>query len=277
MFNTLLKQEGVSPETVILVRHKDSRLGKGWSPFDLWRYDRPMFEEYQSHQTFGNHAKFVRASKWASFVGTPEGKTLFVGMYDATFRGLLEQDRVCPWSNNEVEKAGSHEVYKLTIDPAFQGYDGKLYIDWGDGARAWVQRADNQNKPITELREKYQEDPFPGFLSFSEPLSRVEVLPLGWITTLKASKGVYLLSCPRTREQYVGSATGADGFWGRWQEYCQNHHGGNIAFKSREPSDYQVSILEVAGSDKSAEDILAMEYRWIRKLQSREMGLNRNG
>ena len=45
---------------------------------------------------------------------------------------------------------------------------------------------------------------------------------------------------------------------------------------SREPSDYQVSILEVAGSSASDDDILKMEGRWQSKLQSREMGLNRN-
>ncbi|WP_280514504.1 hypothetical protein [Chthonobacter albigriseus] len=41
-------------------------------------------------------------------------------------------------------------------------------------------------------------------------------------------------------------------------------------------SDYQVSILEAAGSVATVDDILAMEVRWKLKLQSREMGLNRN-
>jgi hypothetical protein len=34
--------------------------------------------------------------------------------------------------------------------------------------------------------------------------------------------------------------------------------------------------LEVAGSTASYEDIIAMETLWKQKLQSREMGLNRN-
>lgn len=46
--------------------------------------------------------------------------------------------------------------------------------------------------------------------------------------------------------------------------------------KSREPSDYQVSILEVAGSNLQIEDIVAMETRWKRKLENGAMGLNRN-
>ena len=53
-------------------------------------------------------------------------------------------------------------------------------------------------------------------------------------------------------------------------------HGGNVALKSREPSDYQVSILEVAGSNVQMDDIVAMEIRSKRKLQSGEMGLTRN-
>ena len=52
--------------------------------------------------------------------------------------------------------------------------------------------------------------------------------------------------------------------------------GGNVALKSKDPSDYQVSILEVAGTSATTEDILHMEVLWKKKLQSMEMGLNRN-
>jgi hypothetical protein len=101
------------------------------------------------------------------------------------------------------------------------------------------------------------------------------MLPKSWATALRSSRGVYLLTCPRTKEQYVGSATGDEGFWGRWQDYVGTGHGGNIALKSRNSSDYQVSILEVAGTSATIEDIIQMEGRWQRKLQSKDMGLNR--
>ena len=55
--------------------------------------------------------------------------------------------------------------------------------------------------------------------------------------------------------------------------YAATGHGGNIRLKNREKSDYQVSILEVAGSGSTPDDILRMESRWKQKLQSREMGL----
>ena len=74
----------------------------------------------------------------------------------------------------------------------------------------------------------------------------------------------------------MGSATGEGGFWRRWQEYAQTGHGGNVALKSRDLSDYQISILEVAGTASTPDDTMGMEARWKAKLQSREMGLNRN-
>jgi hypothetical protein len=84
-------------------------------------------------------------------------------------------------------------------------------------------------------------------------------LPQGWITVFKASKGIYLLTCPKTKEQYVDSATGDEGFWGRWQDYVRTGHGGDVALKSRDPSDYQVSILEVAGTASTKDEIIKME------------------
>jgi hypothetical protein len=87
---------------------------------------------------------------------------------------------------------------------------------------------------------------------------------------------VYLLACPRTGELYVGSATATGGFWSRWSEYRRNGHGGNVALIGREPTDWRVSILQVAGSTDSTEDILTAEQLWKTKLQNREFGLSRN-
>jgi hypothetical protein len=35
--------------------------------------------------------------------------------------------------------AGKYDQYRLERQSAFEHLDGKLFIDWGDGARAWVQ------------------------------------------------------------------------------------------------------------------------------------------
>lgn len=274
-FNSLLEQVGLAPAHVILLRHQDRRAGTRKTPYELWRDERTAFELYQSCQSVQNRSKFARSRNWASFVATPDGTTMFVGLYSTSYQGLLAQDTPQPHAD-KIDRAGSCDFYKQQLDVRLDDLAGRLFIDWGKGTRAWVQRADKQAKHVTELRLKFMEDEFPGYLNFAEPLSRVEGLPTNWIATLKHATGVYLLTCPRTKEHYVGSACGNEGFWYRWMEYAVTGHGGNVVLKSREPSDYQVSILEVAGSASSSEDILKMETRWKMKLQSREMGLNAN-
>lgn len=273
-FNTILRGAGVDPADVRLVRHQDQRAERGRTPYELWRDDRAKFENYQRVQQIKSRPKF-RAPYWASFVGTRDGDTLFVGLYRAKCLGLLQEDMPRPHREG-VDKAGTCDVYSLTPEASLADLDGRLLIAWGDGARAWIQHADRRDKAVVEIRRKFSEPGFPGFLEFREPLSRIEGLPRGWVETLRSSRGVYLLTCPKTKEQYVGSATGEECFWQRWMEYARTGHGGNVGLKSRDPSDYQVSILEVAGSAATTEDILRMERRWQSKLQSREMGLNRN-
>jgi hypothetical protein len=276
MFNSLLDNLGISMAKVILLRHQDGRSARGRTPYELWRDNRPGFELYQSFQTTRDRSKFSRVPYWASFVATPDGATMFVGLYAAKYQGLLARDTPQPHTD-EIDRAGSRDVYDLLIDERLADLHGKLFIEWGKGTRAWVQRADNKkDKPIIELRREFKEPDFPGFLNFREPLSKIEGLPKIWIEILKRTAGVYLLTCPKTKEQYVGSACGGEGFWQRWMQYAVSGHGGNISLKSRERSDYQVSFLEVAGSGSNPDDILKMESRWKEKLQSREMGLNKN-
>ncbi|HEY4933227.1 MAG TPA: GIY-YIG nuclease family protein [Terriglobales bacterium] len=275
MFNTLLIEAGLSLSDVRLLRHVDQRSRKGLTPYELWRDDRAAFDTYQSIQRIESKGAFGGANYWASFAGTEEGETLFLGLYKVEFCGLLDHDVPTP-NRDDVDKAGTCHYYNTAGADLLKEYVGKLVIDWGSGTRTWIQRPDRQNKPIVELRRENRDPDFPGFSAFVKPLSRIEGLPRGWKEVLRSSRGIYLFTCPRTREQYVGSASGDNGFLGRWLSYVQSGHGGNEGLKSREPSDYQVSILEVAGSAATTEEIREMESLWKTKLQSREMGLNRN-
>ncbi|MDP1547237.1 MAG: GIY-YIG nuclease family protein [Anaerolineales bacterium] len=259
MLNTILSAEKFDLSEIRLLRHQE----KGHIPYEIWRDNRQSFDLYQSTQSIKNEGK-LRAKYWISFVVTPKNETLFVGVYEV--KGFMEG----------VDSGGSCHIYDLILDQRLNDLIGKLLIDWGDGERAWIQHTDRQDKRILEIRKEFKEPDFPGFLNFISPLSKINGLPRNWITTLQSSRGVYLLTCPKTKEQYVGSATGESGFWGRWQAYIKSGDGGNIALKSRDYSDYQISILEVAGTASTYEDIIHMENLWKSKLQSREMGLNRN-
>jgi hypothetical protein len=161
MFNMLLREAEFPLCDVRLVRHQDTRADKGCTPYDLWRYDREAFERYQETQAIRNKAK-LDAPYWAVFVGTPDGGTMFVGIYCAQFRGELEEDRPAPHIKGETEKAGTLHVYDLTLRKARAALGdliGKLFIDWGEGRgkgrggeKAWVQYPEDHDKPIKELR-----------------------------------------------------------------------------------------------------------------------------
>jgi hypothetical protein len=211
MFNTLLEAVSLPLSEVRLLRHKDPRAAKGRTPYELWRDNRPQFELYQATQGIDNEPR-LRGTFWASFVGTPADETLFVGVYRVKSHELLKKDMPKPHMEG-VDKAGTCHLYDLSLDADKLGdLIGRLLIEWGPGDRSWIQRADNQNKTVTELWPKFKEPEFPGFLNFIEHLSRIERLPKTWTAALQTSKGVYLLTCPRTKEQYVGSATGEEGF-----------------------------------------------------------------
>ncbi len=271
-FNTLLSEVGIDPADVRLLRHQ-TQLPNGSAPIDMWRADPAVLDEWQSFQ-FASQRASLKANWWACFVGTPDGRTLFIGLY--------EVGEPAPAGNSYTMIMGSSiseddDRYPLKLSDRLSRYIGRLYIEWGAGKLAWKQRADLQDKAITELHLDVAEKPFPGFLNLTAPLSTISAAPPSWIQQLQAGRGIYVLACPVNGQLYVGSATGSDGFWGRWTSYSANGHGGNIALKDRGRSDWRVSILQVAGSADTEGDILAMESLWIRKLQSRVFGLNRNG
>jgi hypothetical protein len=276
MFNSLLEEAGISPKDVRLLRHQTA-LPDGRTPLDLLRGSREAFDTYQGTQTHTARAYFL-APFWAAFVGLPDGRTMFAGLYEVGEPALIEHET---WSSlaNQMIPAGTEDAYPLALSDMLTGYIERLFIEWGGGLtgkRAWRQRADQQNKIVTELLPSVAPAPFPGFMRVVAPLSHIAISPPSWIDALSSARGIYLLACPRTGEAYIGSATGEGGFWQRWQEYCANGHGGNVALKARERSDYTVSVLQVAGSADTRDDILAMESSWKAKLETRRTGLTRN-
>jgi hypothetical protein len=198
---------------------------------------------------------------------------MFVGLYAATYKGLLAEDTPNPHNDGTV-KAGSSDCYELQLDQKFKEYKGKLFIKWGGGSRVWIQRANRQDKEVIKLLTHEPERDFPGYLYFSESLSKIELLPKNWIDHLKDAKGVYVLTSVKTKEHYVGSASGEGGFLQRWIQHSKAGYGDSIKLNSQKYSDLRVGILEVAGSSLTNDEIKAMEVRWMNKLQSREIGLN---
>ncbi len=267
-FNALLRNEGIDPAHVKLVRHQDTRYPERQTPYQLWKRKDGRFDLYQRLQS---RPVFKKAKFLASFVGTPLDETLFVGFYEIRGVGRAPRGLIDPISEKKV--AGLY-LYQMRKSPKLADYSGRLAIEWGEGYRSWVQRARKQDKAVVEILRVEDEPPFPGFLDFAVKLSSLASVPRTWREVLSSVSGVYVLIHPDNGRPYVGSAQGSDGFWGRWEQYVASGHGGNKRMKEVRPADYQVTILEVASSSASPKEIVEMEERWKRKLLSRKFGLN---
>lgn len=276
-FNHVLAHHELNPATTRLVRHDHTgaaALARGLT----------AFESFVSFQTSTGPSPFNGASHIAHFVAGPRGDD---GRATAVFisaHRVVDEFIWQPPGRNPVLYA--HDVgysskpgcrgYDLEVVQELREWSRRIVIGWGSGTRSWSQWAGRNEKQIVELRREIDEPQFPGFRGLQHALSELVGLPDSWKHVLASVTGVYLMVCPDTGAQYVGSAYGADGIWGRWLGYIQNGHGGNIRLRERGQHDYAMSILEIASPDMSAADIIAREGAWKEKLGVRAFGLNAN-
>lgn len=128
---------------------------------------------------------------------------------------------------------------------------------------------------------------FPSFksvhISFSQLKTIVKKSLSDWQSALSSVAGVYLIADKSSGKLYVGSATGEGGIWQRWAEYATNLHGNNrqlIELKKQFGEvpfeDFYFSILEIADTHSSENEILVRESHWKNVLLTRQFGYNDN-
>ena len=128
---------------------------------------------------------------------------------------------------------------------------------------------------------------FPSFksvhISFSQLKTIVKKSLSDWQSALSSVSGVYLIADKSSGKLYVGSATGEGGIWQRWAEYATNLHGNNrqlIELKKQfgdvHFENFYFSILEIADTHSSENEILVRESHWKNVLLTRQFGYNDN-
>jgi hypothetical protein len=273
-FNTVLREAAIEPakfdpEKVFLLRHEDKRVKGG--VYQAWKSRRQDFETYQNGQTWEN--RFKVGSSIASFVVGPDRETLFVGLYDVLTVAPRNERFTDPLLG--PMEAGEGSIHETRRSERMRDYEEKLVIDWGAGTRSWRQRAHLQDKTVLEIRAQANEPHFPRYVDLHRRLSDFANIYPSWQKQLAAAKGVYLLTFDDGM-QYVGSATGQEGFWQRWQDYINTGHGGNVVLRrdNRDAKEAMVSILEVSGSAATDIEIIKREMRWQEKLGTRAKRLD---
>ena len=239
-------------------------------PLDV--YLRGNFDEWQSWQ---NNRNFGREHVVA-LVKLPErDRWLFVGVY--AVKGC-----------KEVDADGTY-LYDLEPLSACAEFGGRLVVSFARSGRASYLIGENWTEQLT-IREVSAEpvklDAFPGFkmvnISFEDLEYIVRCGTTSWRAALASVAGVYLISDDLTGRLYVGSATGEGGIWSRWCQYVDGH-GNNVELKKLVGTEgrdrakhYRFSVLEIADTHASGEEVLRRESHWKAVLLTRKHGWNAN-
>ncbi|MEL6575988.1 MAG: GIY-YIG nuclease family protein [Pseudomonadota bacterium] len=276
-FTELIEKHGYDPRECTLLRH-DARGSAAWaagpSQFD-------SFVSYQKRNP-SPYRKRPVAFQFIAAEPMPDGSAtaLFAAAHRIIDRFDYPSEGRLPVLHHpefgDEDDGVLVEAFDLERLPEWDALAGRIVIRWGTGTRSWSQLPERQHKEVIELRRDRHEPGFPGFSAFRSQVSAVLALPSSWRSALSSVSGVYLLVCTDSGEQYVGSAYGEAGFWGRWSGYAKDGHGGNLLLKARGAHDYTISILEVASPDMSPGDIIRREGAWKSKLGTRAHGLNLN-
>jgi hypothetical protein len=276
----VLKLRGFDPKPkqCKLVRHQDSR----YDVLDLQR--RGWLETYQSFQS---RPVFDGLDSIVSFVGVGGTRARFVGVYRVLSRKAGNEVQLpsgCPFTEwGDV----NHYYYDMRREPGYEDLENRVVIEWGPGGRAWHQWL--RSKEVLEIRpEGALLRPFDDYLGFTLTFSELKALyarpetNVEWRARLSAVAGVYLILATTSGAQYVGSAYGLDGIWGRWNAYARDGHGGNVLLRKliatdrAYPEAFSYSILQILPPTFAREVVLDSERLYKQKLGSRALGLNEN-
>jgi hypothetical protein len=127
MLNNVLQKAGFDVSDVRLLRHQDNRSAKDRTPYKLWWNNLPQFDFYQATQGIIHQSK-LKATYWASFIGTPSDETMFVGIYRIKGKKLLEKDMPKPHMDG-VDEASSCHVYDFALESRLEDLIGKMLIN----------------------------------------------------------------------------------------------------------------------------------------------------
>lgn len=271
----LLELRGLdTSKKVKLVRHQDSR-------YDVYELmTNGQLEIYQACQS----RAVLECDYMVSFIGLSRSTARLYGVYR-----VLERSHIADVSLPDdfpIPEPPENFFYKLERDTRFHDLEERVVIDWGASTRAWHQWL--SQKEVMEVLPSGYARPFPGYLDFTlshYELNRIIQHPAAnreWQIALSNVAGIYLILHQSTGAQYIGSASGSAGIYGRWQDYVKNGHGGNKWLKKiidDTPDAYRnfkYSILRTLPKSMSSKEVIEYENFYKEKLGSRAFGLNEN-
>lgn len=287
--NHLLKLSDISPEEVIVFRHRpyEPKLNK---VFDWIVSERPdLFDCYQRTQGQKPESALKRAKYAASFIRHSPKTALFVGLFAvASYRELAFEKYAERPLHKELmtfgmvgataEERASLLEFDLPLTDWHADWRGRLIVKWPGLERSWYRWADRNEFAVEAIAEEnllLRAMPAWDELEFS--WSELALLPQHWMANLNQWRGIYLITDVSDGRRYVGSAYGAENIGQRWREYARSGHGGNAQLRLRNAENLRFAILQRVSPDLEDAQVIRVEKSWKDRLRTRvPAGLNEN-
>jgi hypothetical protein len=276
--------ENTDPKRIRLIRHKDARKvkvigGKEYlnSLYDIYLNNRSAFIRYQSEQIAKS---FENVDYIVSFIGEESCTSRFVGVYKV---GNIIGE--C----GKTDKGETISLFEMHEIDGFELLKERVIINWNNPI-SWLQQYRNP-MPVIRIDRGLMDDDIPVFTRFEDVmLSYGQLYQIfhsphnqEWKAKLESCNCIYLILDKSNGRHYIGSTYNKSGIWGRWAQYAETGHGGDISlFKLLETDpdyakkNFQWCILETLPLRIPDEQAIDRESLYKRKFGTREFGYNNN-
>ncbi len=238
------------------------------------KYNILGFENYQKE-----HWNLFFANTEYVFSFWYEGKTAkFIGCYKMN---QCIKDKTKDQNNEGHDRLRFPDMQRIDF---MNEYSNRLYIEWTNPSANYGRFID-QDKFIVHAISTSKDNSvgslpkefFQIHINYQE-LKKMIDYPIDnqeWFSYLSSRCGVYLIYDKETKEQYIGSAYGELGFWGRWSNYASQNDG-NQKFFGRNYTNLIFSILWETLPNQTKERIINVETHFKDTMGTRVHGLNNN-
>ena len=275
-FNELLERNGVDPKEVYLIRHTKSENNENMR---LCRMKNMLFEATRI-QSISAKFRGQDFPYWAVFDDDGKDRARLLWFCRNNGHVPLTADNLP--EGYPAKYLPEDQLFDLERLDTLHDYEQKLVIDWGKSPRTFARPSvTDAAGAIISIGEPTPKA-FPGFdrliLDFNELVEVMEAPGLygAWEKTMSSVAAIYLIADKRDGGLYIGSASGENGLWGRWQGYAQtNGTNGNALLEKlvgQDPDrcyDLRYSVLRVLDPTTRRSDIIHMESLYKEKLCTR--------
>jgi len=279
----LLVLRGLDPKAKVkLVRHKDNRDSKSvngelftGSLIDWYRMtDKSLFLDYQSEQSSD---VFKNADYVVAFIGEEGSTARLIGVFK---NNGYDVDR--------KKRLGTESFYyNLEVDERFNELSERVIIDWGKSAISWHQWLDGSEKEVIAIVPGF-DYMFPGYNKVTLNYNQMRDVFINkqypeWKKMLSTVNCVYAIDDSKAEALYIGSTYNRDGIWGRWLQYANTGHGGDVELVKLIKDDpmyaekyLKWSILEILPIDVTQDEAVKRHEMRFKEMFSSVIKLNRN-